>query len=123
MNIFNFRNGCSRLAAVVALLTAAWFPAAQAATLKIATLSPEGSSWMKVLRKHGKAVGQRTDGAGKGKFYPGGVMGDDEAVLRKMRVGERHAANRPSVVMRMKGPLPQHRRLAPCRSRFDRHDL
>ena len=69
-----------------------WAPVASAATLKIATLSPEGSSWMKVLRKHGKAVEQRTDGAVKFKFYPGGVMGDDKAVLRKMRVGHLHGA-------------------------------
>ncbi len=67
-------------------------PVSHAATLKIATLSPEGSSWMKVLRKHGKAVEQRTDGAVKFKFYPGGVMGDDKAVLRKMRVGQLHGA-------------------------------
>ena len=63
-----------------------------AATLKIATLSPDGSVWMKVLRKHGKAIEQRTDGAVKLKFYPGGVMGDDKAVLRKMRVGQLHGA-------------------------------
>ncbi len=63
-----------------------------AATLKVATLSPEGSVWMKVLRKHGKAIEERTDGAVKLKFYPGGVMGDDKAVLRKMRVGQLHGA-------------------------------
>ena len=67
-------------------------PASFAATLKIATLSPEGSGWMKVLRKHGKSIEQRTDGAVKMKFYPGGVMGDDKAVLRKMRVGQLHGA-------------------------------
>ena len=72
------------------LLVAA--PASFAATLKIATLSPEGSGWMKVLRQHGKAIEQRTDGAVKMKFYPGGVMGDDKAVLRKMRVGQLHGA-------------------------------
>ena len=43
---------------------------------------------MKLLRQHGKAIEQRTDGAVKMKFYPGGVMGDDKAVLRKMRVGQ-----------------------------------
>ena len=43
---------------------------ASAATLKIATLSPEGSSWMKMLRKHGKNVEQRTGGSVKFKFYP-----------------------------------------------------
>jgi TRAP-type C4-dicarboxylate transport system substrate-binding protein len=88
MTIFNVRRF------VIAGFAAAllWVPAGYAATLKIATLSPEGSSWMKVLRQHGKAIEARTDGAVKMKFYPGGVMGDDKAVLRKMRVGQLHGA-------------------------------
>lgn len=77
---------------LAASLVVASTSAAHAATLKIATLSPDGSVWMKVLRKHGKAIEQRTDGAVKLKFYPGGVMGDDKAVLRKMRVGQLHGA-------------------------------
>ncbi len=63
-----------------------------AVTLKIATLSPEGSAWMKVLRKHAGNVEQRTGGAVKFKFYPGGVMGDDKTVLSKMRMGQLHGA-------------------------------
>ena len=82
-----------RIFAFLALsLTLLWAPYGTAATLKIATLSPEGSSWMKLLRQHGKNIEQRTDGAVKMKFYPGGVMGDDKAVLRKMRVGQLHGA-------------------------------
>lgn len=77
---------------LIVVLTFAATGGVQAATLKIATLSPEGSVWMKVLRKHGEAITQRTDGAVKLKFYPGGVMGDDKAVLRKMRVGQLHGA-------------------------------
>ena len=65
---------------------------AHAVTFKIATLSPEGSGWMKVLREHAENIEARTDGAVKMKFYPGGVMGDDKAVLRKMRVGQLHGA-------------------------------
>jgi TRAP-type C4-dicarboxylate transport system substrate-binding protein len=61
-------------------------------TLKISTLSPEGSTWTKLLREHGAKVEQRTGGEVKFKFYPGGVMGDDKAVLRKMRVGQLHGA-------------------------------
>ena len=77
---------------LILVLAFAVIPGVQAATLKIATLSPEGSVWMKVLREHGKAIEQRTNGAVKLKFYPGGVMGDDKAVLRKMRVGQLHGA-------------------------------
>lgn len=63
-----------------------------AATLKIATLSPEGSPWMRVLRQAAEKIDERTDGSVKFKFYPGGVMGDDKTVLRKMGLGQLHGA-------------------------------
>ncbi len=65
---------------------------AQAVTLKIATVSPEGSGWMKVLRESGKEIAKRTDGRVTLKFYPGGVMGDDKAVMRKIRIGQLQGA-------------------------------
>jgi TRAP-type C4-dicarboxylate transport system substrate-binding protein len=70
-------------------LTAA--PAA-ATTLKIATVSPEGSAWMELLREGARKVEAETDGRVDFKFYPGGVMGDDKAVLRKIRLGQLHGA-------------------------------
>lgn len=62
----------------------------QAVRLKIATLSPEGSMWMEKMRNGAKQVAQKTDNRVKFKFYPGGVMGDDKTVLRKMRIGQLH---------------------------------
>ena len=90
MTTFNPTRYISRLVAM--LLIGLLVLPAQAATLKIATLSPEGVGWMKLLRKHGKRIEERTGGSVKMKFYPGGVMGDDKAVLRKMRVGQLHGA-------------------------------
>ena len=66
-----------------------------AATFKVATLSPDGSFWMKTMREAGKAVAAATDNRVKFKWYPGGVMGDDKAVLRKMRVGQLQGAALP----------------------------
>lgn len=66
-----------------------------AATFKVATLSPDGSFWMKTMRKAGKEVEAATDNRVKFKWYPGGVMGDDKAVLRKMRVGQLQGAALP----------------------------
>ena len=81
---------------IAALLFAVFGPvlagAAAAVTLKIATLSPEGSGWMKVLRDGEQQVQAETEGRVSFKFYPGGVMGDDKAVLRKIRVGQLHGA-------------------------------
>lgn len=62
----------------------------QAKRLKIATLSPDGSFWMTRMKQGADEVGRLTEGRVKIKFYPGGVMGDDKAVLRKIRVGQLH---------------------------------
>jgi TRAP-type C4-dicarboxylate transport system substrate-binding protein len=59
-------------------------------TLKIATLAPDGTSWMKIMREGATEVEQLTSGRVKIRFYPGGVMGNDNSVLRKIRVGQLH---------------------------------
>lgn len=61
-----------------------------AVTLKIATLSPDGTSWMKKMRAGAEAITEQTNNRVKFKFYPGGVMGNDQAVLKKIRVGQLH---------------------------------
>ena len=61
---------------------------AQAITLKIATVTPDGSYWMKMMREASKEIAEKTNQRVKFKFYPGGVMGDDKAVIRKIRIGQ-----------------------------------
>ena len=61
---------------------------ALAVNLKIATLAPDGTLWMQELRKGGEEIGKRTDGRVTIKFYPGGSMGSDRVVLRKIRAGQ-----------------------------------
>lgn len=61
-----------------------------AVRLKIATLSPEGSMWMEKMRKGADEVSKKTDKRVIFKFYPGGVMGNDKTVLRKIRIGQLH---------------------------------
>jgi TRAP-type C4-dicarboxylate transport system substrate-binding protein len=75
---------------MLAGLLLSW-PAA-AVTFKVATVSPDGSGWMTRLREAAKEISERTDGRVTFKFYPGGVMGDDKAVLRKIRSGQLHGA-------------------------------
>ncbi len=65
-------------------------PVLIAKTFKIATLSPEGTFWMKQMRVGAKEIKSKTQGRIKFKFYPGGVMGSDENVLRKIRIGQLH---------------------------------
>jgi TRAP-type C4-dicarboxylate transport system substrate-binding protein len=61
---------------------------AQALTLKIATIAPEGSAWMRDMREVAQHVEEQTEGRVRFKFYPGGVMGNDQTVLRKIRAGQ-----------------------------------
>ena len=72
------------------LLTATCFTAtaASAQTIKIATLSPGGSYWVKSFKEGADEIATRTEGRVKFKFYPGGVMGGDLTVLRKMNIGQ-----------------------------------
>jgi TRAP-type transport system periplasmic protein len=59
-----------------------------AAVLKIATLAPDGTAWMKQMRAAGDEIRKRSDGRVELKFYPGGVMGNDATVLRKIQIGQ-----------------------------------
>lgn len=61
-----------------------------AATLKIATVFPDGTSQIQAMRVGAKEIEQLTEGRVKFKFYPGGVMGNDASVMRKMRIGQLH---------------------------------
>jgi TRAP-type C4-dicarboxylate transport system substrate-binding protein len=63
---------------------------AQAKTIKLATVVPDGSTWLVEMRKAGAEIEARTQGRVKLKFYPGGVMGNEKTVLRKMRAGQLH---------------------------------
>jgi TRAP-type transport system periplasmic protein len=56
--------------------------------LKMATVAPEGSAWMKDLRAAAKTVQERTGGRVNVKFYGGGIQGSDRKVLRKIRIGQ-----------------------------------
>jgi len=79
------RNAVSTFLACAAMLAA---PPLLAQTLKIATIAPEGSSWMSDMRAGAEAIEQHTQGRVKFKFYGGGVQGNDKQVQRKMRTGQ-----------------------------------
>jgi TRAP-type transport system periplasmic protein len=57
-------------------------------TLKIATLAPDGSSWHKAFKQVARDIKEQTDGRIALKIYAGGVMGDEAAMVRKMRTGQ-----------------------------------
>lgn len=87
------RHRRRRLTAATALAVASLLggTAAQAATvLKIATLAPEGSGWVRALREIDAELRERSGGAVELKIYPGGVQGDEDVMIRKIRIGQLH---------------------------------
>ena len=61
--------------------------ASAATTLKIATVTPEGSQWMKDMRASADAIRDRTEGRVIIKYYGGGSMGTDSQVLKRISIG------------------------------------
>ena len=72
---------------ILLVLALAFSLPAHAVTLKIATVTPEGSQWMKDMRSSAKEIKERTEGRVKIKYYGGGVMGNDTKVLGRIRIG------------------------------------
>ncbi len=74
---------------IAAVLTSALLPTPSfALKLKIATLAPAGTIWMKEMKKGANKIKKQTSGRVKMKFYPGGVMGSNQSVLRKIRINQ-----------------------------------
>jgi TRAP-type C4-dicarboxylate transport system substrate-binding protein len=86
----NFSSSLWRALVVITLSMQSASSATPEQFLKIATIAPEGSSWVKTLRAIDEEVRKETSGALGLKIYAGGVQGNEEVVLRKIRVGQLH---------------------------------
>jgi TRAP-type C4-dicarboxylate transport system substrate-binding protein len=60
--------------------------------VKLSVLAPEGSTWVKVMEQMNQELQQNSNGRLALKIYAGGVSGDEKDVLRKMKIGQVHAA-------------------------------
>jgi TRAP-type C4-dicarboxylate transport system substrate-binding protein len=76
-----------RLFLALLLLASATAVSAQTQTLRLATLAPDGSPWMRELRAAAEQVKAETGGRVEIRYFPGGVMGNDQAVIRRIRQG------------------------------------
>lgn len=77
----------------------------QAATeIKIATVAPRGSAWMRIFKKMKAKIKKKTGGEVVLKFYPGQVMGDERDVVRKMRTGQLQGGSFTAVGLAMINP-------------------
>jgi TRAP-type C4-dicarboxylate transport system substrate-binding protein len=78
--------GLSLLASLLLIQFA--YGAEKSLIIKIATLAPEGSSWMKSINALNAEVMKKTENRVQFRIYPGGVLGDEKDVLRKMKIGQ-----------------------------------
>ncbi len=75
----------------LALLILSTAAAARTLTIKMGTVAPKGSVYHKALLEMAEVFEQETDGKVKVKIYAA-VVGDEPTIVRKMRVGQLHAA-------------------------------
>ena len=61
---------------------------AQALTLKIGTVAPAGSPWAESLRRLSADWNRISGGQVRLKIYAGGIAGEEEDMIRKMRIGQ-----------------------------------
>lgn len=86
------------LAAAAACLFALAAPAA-AQQIKVGTVAPEGSPWHDMLLDLNARWKQVSGGKITLRIYPSGTQGDEPDMIRKMRIGQLHAAALTSVGM------------------------
>ncbi|MCA8959783.1 MAG: TRAP transporter substrate-binding protein DctP [Planctomycetes bacterium] len=60
--------------------------------IKLATQAPEQSVWGRAMTEMAAEIDEATEGRVRLKCYANGVQGDEKTVLRKIRVGQLHAA-------------------------------
>lgn len=77
-----------RLAAALCLIlsTALWGKT----VFKLGTLAPQDSTWVNYMQRMIKEVQTRSNGEVGFRLYPGGVLGDERDMVRRMQIGQLH---------------------------------
>ena len=88
LNIFKWFIKCS----ITFVVLIASGNASETYTLKFATLIPPDTAWMNSIQEWSDELQQKSQGRLRIKIYPGGVMGDEPDVLRKIRSRQLHGA-------------------------------
>lgn len=81
-----------RAVLIYLLLLMPWTVQARKIIVKMGTLAPDGSSWHQLLVDMGHKWHEATNGNVVLRIYPGGVAGDERDMIRKIRIGQIHAA-------------------------------
>ena len=76
---------------ILAILISANLFAQPKYVIKFAALAPKGSTWMNILEELDTSIREKSNGELGFNIYPGGVAGDENKVLRKIRIRQLHA--------------------------------
>ncbi len=79
-------------AALAALLLSAAAGQATAQTIKLGTLAPKGSPWFDIMQDMTDAWSDASGGKLTVRIYPGGAIGDERDMVRKMGIGQLQGA-------------------------------
>jgi TRAP-type C4-dicarboxylate transport system substrate-binding protein len=75
--------------------------------IKLGTLAPNGSTWHTVLKEMGQKWSEISNGQVKLVIYPGGVLGNEGDMVKKMRIGQLQAAALTTIGLHEISPDPQ----------------
>lgn len=75
--------------------------------VKLGTLAPSGSTWHNLLKEMAEKWSEASNGRVQLKIYPGGALGNEGDMVRKMAVNQLQAASITAVGMHDITPEPQ----------------
>ena len=79
-------SGCRKVMILILILMIVG-PGIQAMTIKIGSVAPDRSPWHRGMKELAREWARITDGFVKLKIYPGSIAGNEEDMIRKMRMG------------------------------------
>jgi TRAP-type C4-dicarboxylate transport system substrate-binding protein len=92
---------CAGLLSFLVLATGIAPARAENVELRIATLAPDGSDWMKEFDKAAAEVKEKTSGRVTLKYFAGGQQGDERDYIRKIKLGQLDGAGVTSIGLSM----------------------
>ena len=81
--------------------------AAEEVVIKLGTLAPTGSTWHTLIKEMGQKWKEASGGRVTLRIYPGGVVGNEGDMVKKMRIGQLQAAALTTIGLHDISPEPQ----------------
>jgi TRAP-type C4-dicarboxylate transport system substrate-binding protein len=93
--------------ALALTLAATSAPAQTAVRIKLGTLAPQGSTWHQQMVSMAQDFSKASNGKVELKIYAGGTQGNEGEMIRKMSIGQLHAASITAIGLHEITPEPQ----------------